>query len=64
MYFFLTDTCIGIVKSSGVRKFCSNSKFPDKSSAGLTRFDCSHGKGCRKGIDKQLVKVMVKDWVR
>ena len=24
--FFLTDTCIGIIKSSGVRKFC-----PDKS---------------------------------
>ncbi len=45
MYFFLTDTCIGIEKSSGVRKFCPNSKFPDKSSAGLTRFDCSHGKG-------------------
>ena len=30
----LTDTCIGIIKSSGVRKF------PDKSSTGLTRFDC------------------------
>jgi len=40
VYFFLTDTCIGIIKSSGVRKFCPNSKFPDKSSAGLTRFDC------------------------
>ncbi len=26
--------------SSGVRKFCPNSKFPDISSAGLTRFDC------------------------
>ncbi len=36
VYFFLTDTCIGIIKSSGVRKFCPNSKFPDKSSAGLT----------------------------
>ena len=29
-----------IIKSSGVRKFCPNSKFQDKSSAGLTRFDC------------------------
>ncbi len=29
MYFFLTDTCIGIIKSSGVRKFCPNSKFPE-----------------------------------
>ena len=42
MYFFLTDVCIGIIKKSGVRKFCSSSKFPDKSSAGLTRFDCSY----------------------
>ena len=40
MYFFLTGTFIGIIKSSGVRKFCPNSKFPDKSSAGLMRFDC------------------------
>ncbi len=36
--FFQTDTCIGIVKSSGLRKFCPNSKFPDKRSAGLTRY--------------------------
>ena len=28
--FFLTDTCIGIIKSSGVRKFFPNSKFLDK----------------------------------
>ena len=41
MYLFLTDTCIGIIKNSGVRKFCPNSKFTDKTSAGLTRFDCS-----------------------
>ncbi len=40
MYFFLTDKCIGIIKISGVRKFCPNNKFPDKSSAGLTRLDC------------------------
>jgi len=39
--FFLTDTCIGIIKSSGVRKFSPNNKFPDKSSAGLTRLDCN-----------------------
>jgi len=39
VYIFLTDTCKGIIKSSEVRKFCPNSKFPDKSSAGLTRFD-------------------------
>ena len=26
--------------SSGVRKFCPSSKFPDESSAGLTRLDC------------------------
>ena len=38
VYFFLTDTCIGIIKSSGV--ICPNNKFPDKSSAGLTRLDC------------------------
>jgi hypothetical protein len=38
--FFLTDTCIGIIKSSGVSKNCPNSKFPDKSSVGLKRFDC------------------------
>ena len=38
--FFLTDTCIGIIKSSGVRKFCPNSKFPSKISDGLTWFDC------------------------
>ncbi len=30
VYFFLTDTCIGIFKSLGVRKFCPNNKFPDK----------------------------------
>ncbi len=35
--FFLTDTCIGIIQSSGVRKLCPNKKFPDKSSAELTR---------------------------
>jgi hypothetical protein len=40
VYFFLTDKCIGILKSLGVRKFCPNNKFPDKSSAGLTRLDC------------------------
>ena len=40
MYFLLTDTCIGIIKSSGVRKFCPNIKFSDKTSAGLTRLDC------------------------
>jgi len=39
--FFLTDTCIGIIKSSGVSKNCPNSKFPDKSSVGLKRFDCN-----------------------
>jgi len=39
--FFLNDTCIDMIKSSGVRKVCPNSKFPDKSSAGLTRFDCN-----------------------
>jgi hypothetical protein len=38
--FFLTDTCLGIIKSSGLKKFCPNSKFPDKSSAGLARSDC------------------------
>jgi hypothetical protein len=38
--FFLTGTFIGIIKSSGVRRFCPNSKFPDNSSAGLTRFYC------------------------
>ncbi len=27
-------------KSSGVREFCPNSKFPDKRSAGLTKLDC------------------------
>ena len=37
---FLTDTCIGITKSSEVMAFFPNSKFPDKSSAELTRFDC------------------------
>jgi len=40
VYFFLTDTCKGITKSFGVREFCPDSKFTDKSSAGLTRFDC------------------------
>ena len=40
VYFFLTDTCLAIIKSSGTRKFCQNNKFPDKSSAGLTRSDC------------------------
>jgi hypothetical protein len=40
VYFFLTDKCIGISKSLGVWKFCQNNKFPDKSSAGLTRLDC------------------------
>jgi hypothetical protein len=39
--FFLTDTCIGVLKSSGVRKFRPNSNYPDKSSAGLTRVDCN-----------------------
>ena len=34
VFFFLTDTCIGITQSSGVRKFCPNNKFPYKSSAG------------------------------
>ena len=33
-FFLLTDTCIGITQSSGVRKFCPNNKFPYKSSAG------------------------------
>ncbi len=32
-YIDFFDTCIGIIKSSGVRKFCPNSKFPDKGSA-------------------------------
>jgi hypothetical protein len=41
VYFFLTDTFIGNIKSLGVRKFCPNSKFPDRSSFGFTRFDCS-----------------------
>ncbi len=41
MYLFLTDTCKGIIKSSGVREFCPNSKFPDKRMAGLTRFGCT-----------------------
>ena len=40
VYFFLTDACIGIIKSSGVRKFGSNSKFPDKISSGSVRADC------------------------
>jgi len=40
VYFLLTDTCIGIIKSSGARKFCPNIKFSDKTSAGLTRLDC------------------------
>ena len=31
-----------MIKSSWERKFCPNSKFPDKSSAGLARFDCSY----------------------
>jgi len=44
-YFFLTDTCIGIIKSSGEMKLNPNSKFTDKSSAGLTRFDCITTKG-------------------
>ena len=49
MYFFLTDTCIGIIKSSGVRKFCPNNKFPDKSSAGLTRCDCK-SRGAKRNL--------------
>ena len=49
MYFFLTDTCKGIIKSSGVRKFCPSSKFPNKSSAGLTRFDCKLDSGYSMG---------------
>ena len=40
MYFFLTCTCIGIIKSSGVWKFYPDSKFPDKISSGLT--DCTN----------------------
>ena len=40
MYFFLIDTCIGFIKITGARKFCPNNKFPNKSSAGLTRLDC------------------------
>ena len=39
VYFFLNDTCIGIIKSSRVGKFFPKSKFPDKSCAVLTRFD-------------------------
>ena len=35
--FFLTDTCKGIIKSSGVRKFCPNNKFPNKSSINEVR---------------------------
>jgi len=31
--FFLTDTCKGIIKSSGARKLYPNSKFPDIGSA-------------------------------
>jgi len=37
---FLTETSIGIIANLGVGKFCPNSKFPDKSSYGLTRSDC------------------------
>ncbi len=39
---FLTDTCQGIIKNLEVEKFCP--KFPDKRSAGLTRFDCYNNK--------------------
>ncbi len=40
IYNEITDTCIGIIKNLRVGKFCPNSKFPDKSSSGLTRVDC------------------------
>ena len=39
--FFQTDTCIGNIKRQGIRKFCPNSKNPDKSRFGLTRSDCN-----------------------
>jgi len=38
---FLTDSCKGIIKNLGVGKFCPNSKFPNKSSSGLTSLDCT-----------------------
>ena len=40
VFFYITDTYIGIIKSLGVKKFCPNSKYMDYSSSGLTRVDC------------------------
>jgi hypothetical protein len=48
VYFFITYICICIIKSSGERKFCPNRKFPDKSCAGLLRFDCLYFFGGEK----------------
>jgi len=42
LYFFITNTCKGIMKSSGVRKFCPNSEQKQGNfvRTGLTSVDC------------------------
>ena len=44
VYYFLTCTCLDIIKNSGVIKFCPKRKFPDKSRPVLTRADCNSSK--------------------
>ena len=57
-YFFLTGTCIDIMKSSGVRNFCPK---PGKNSAGLTRFDYIFSNGFYFPMEKSLGIFKIED---